>query len=707
MTSRQPLQFSPLSKASMDENLPYSHALISLQLPFMFLGVKDVPSQVWSSPERHTKPIDNVQLLLLQYCPTVRVLQWIPERMPDEWRRIPANTTMNKKEKIAYQQRKREEWADREAQRWKATENSDSWIVRRAQTDDDPGKKNPGIIGEWRPKDGCLTHDEERKRGRALYACPVILQRFRTPEHILRSEIQDLLRVLRMFNSEGEIKGQDWFRIITSSSCYLKLSFTPSSPPLPPTPFTPSTPAKPSPHAPENAHEKGYSWPIPLAATTLLLLAALEREATPLIPAPGLVSFYPLSRFLLYSRLRALQREKQARWARHAASSYPSRHRRQRAFAKDEEAQRERMAGEEDAAAERRERLGLRDEGFWRVVEDIRGEGVGGEGVGRLLREMREFEKRGGRVGVSFFLEEDEEKDGGDEGEGEVKSVGGGSVSVQGSLGSEGWSVASSEPPVVPPRIKAVVFNTWASTLDAGELLAYVDLASRVVEAALTLEWDEGRRRVERYRNSVDEIHESPLKGLKRAMGMLGCNAKNYTHFHRKLAKYHLPDDKESGASSSAAKATDGGSHQEPLEALLAAQRRDPFYPLLSHISHTLEKARSYVPEFIERYEVSGGYRPIPDIKLYALMVADERERHEVKLRREADAESYATVSELEKECEAQEDSIILTGTNNGKVARHRPAVDGLTMNTPKYSGFERARKTPEQIDKRATGLWR
>ncbi|KAH5505544.1 hypothetical protein HBI29_133050 [Parastagonospora nodorum] len=68
-------------------------------------------------------------------------------------------------------------------------------------------------------------------------------------------------------------------------------------------------------------------------------------------------------------------------------------------------------------------------------------------------------------------------------------------------------------------------------------------------------------------------------------------------------------------ASSTGSEPEDGPSHSSP------------FFPLTSHITHTLSSERAYIPTFIARYAAASGFHPRPTSKVYALMMADEQAR--------------------------------------------------------------------------------
>ncbi|KAH5248293.1 hypothetical protein HBI71_172270 [Parastagonospora nodorum] len=156
-------------------------------------------------------------------------------------------------------------------------------------------------------------------------------------------------------------------------------------------------------------------------------------------------------------------------------------------------------------------------------------------------------------------------------------------------------------------QVTGLAFQQFHSTLDAGGIIAYTEIIAGLAhmacdfEHAQMLAW-----MVERRQEAPSQLRD----GFGTLLRALNVSAPSISFFESYLdALYSIT------ASSTGSEPEDGPSHSSP------------FFPLTSHISHTLSSERAYIPTFIARYAAASGFHPRPTSKVYALMMADEQAR--------------------------------------------------------------------------------
>ncbi|KAH4101763.1 hypothetical protein HBH92_203620 [Parastagonospora nodorum] len=156
-------------------------------------------------------------------------------------------------------------------------------------------------------------------------------------------------------------------------------------------------------------------------------------------------------------------------------------------------------------------------------------------------------------------------------------------------------------------QVTGLAFQQFHSTLDAGGIVAYTEIIAGLAHMACDFEHTQLSGWMVEWRQ---EAPSQLRDGFRKLLRALHVSEPFISFFESYLdALYSVT------ASSTGSEPEDGPSHSSP------------FFPLTSHITHTLSSERAYIPTFIARYAAASGFHPRPTSKVYALMMADEQAR--------------------------------------------------------------------------------
>jgi hypothetical protein len=582
---------------------------LSLQIPFHLLGTHTLPSNIYSHASRHKAPLHILRNALNKSCPEVLVKIWIPKAKPvlsDKEsggdREGGGQEGVTREGGMSYSERKlasqvelEEEirrWREGEEKRWeKMKENN--WILRRAE-------EGLGLVG-WKDGDGELTPRQAKLLGDELWSFQAVLQRFGV--EISRTERERLDKEVRMidhcmwetfgYSAVGFDRGDkrkddkndlsDVFRVVCNERCWMKIGV-----------HAPTTVDKGGIQTDDLSNLSGIEdeggskgWPMETIAKTLLILVAFERESLLLTTSSAILDYWPLSRFLEYVAVKTMKREKKEAW--HAL-----RVRDRKSHVKTTEEKRDKLwmnsleHGHGEAKAFEDDLPGL-----WTAVDKMFGAGRGERGITSLLHEMSRFEGKGGRTLVSF--------------------------------GQSNENTDYEQPTVSSVQSTSIVFHGYNSTLNAEELLAYIDFVACVMEYATSQSYDLLRLKVRSFRETAEDIDEKVEKSLERLLEMLDVRPYTKKVFITDVKR--KKEQKEKEREELDRLADDKYDLTEDVKKTIPRKQDDLFTPLETLLHKVLDKEMDYMPTFIQRYGEAGGFHIIPRTKVHDLLLASSLTR--------------------------------------------------------------------------------
>jgi hypothetical protein len=620
-----------MSKTPTQSTLP----TLSLQIPFHLLGTHTLPLNIYNHASRHKAPLHILRNALNKSCPEVLVKIWIPKAKPilsDKERGGQDGAAREggmsySERKLASQVELEEEmkrWREEEERRWeKMKENN--WILRRAE-------EGLGLVG-WKDGDGELTLRQAKLLGDELWSFQAVLQRFGVG--ISGTERERLDKEVRMidhcmwetfgysavgFDRDGKRKDDkkdlsDVFRVVCNERCWMKIGV--HAPTTVDRGRIPTYDLSNLGGIEDEGGSKG--WPMDVIAKMLLILVAFERESLLLTTSSAILDYWPLSRFLEYLAVKNMKREKKEAW--HAL-----RVRDRKSHVKITEEKRDRL-WMDSLKHEHGEAKAFEDDlpGLWTAVDRMIGAGRGERGTASLLHEMRRFEGKGGRTLLSFGK----------------------------STENKGYKQLT----VTSAPSTSIVFHGYHSTLNAEELLAYIDFVACVIEYATSQSYDSLRLKVRSFRVIAEDIDEKVGKSLERLLEMLDVRPYTkkvfVTDIRRKKEQKEmereeldrLPDDKYDLT--------------EDVKEIIPRKQDDLFTPLETFLQNVLDKETDYMPTFIQRYAEAGGFNIIPRTKVHDLLLASSLSRrtsnHDINETKGGKGYTASWVEDLHSEGAAEE----------------------------------------------------
>ena len=325
---------------------------LALSIPFVFLGRRDVLDPTNTTME----PIEIVLQALQHFCANVLVHPWALDTGPEETSLFgpPTAATRSVSRRGA-----EDEWS------YLIAERKERWILRSAPHSGSSLSK----IGlqDWRKGDYHLTEDESKGLGSNVWTCPMLLQRVGVPLDTSSQswswfvqEAQQLFSVLKSAfqDFEAPVQGVDggakYWDIVIGERCFLTTTIQPVD--------------------------------AELSKKVLMLLAAFEKELDMLRTTNEVIEFVGVSRWLEWTLLRTVAKEKREAW---------------RALGKSRHNKEGKEAWNISATVdeERYRRTKGREREWWDLIHDMDED--------ELLELMQTSEKRGWRLGASIRTDED------------------------------------------------------------------------------------------------------------------------------------------------------------------------------------------------------------------------------------------------------------------------------------------------------------
>jgi hypothetical protein len=562
----------------------------SLQIPFHLLGTHSIPSNVYSYAVRHTAPLYILRGAFKNVCPEIPVSIWNPDARP-----VLSTTTSESKveleDRVAI-------WEANTLKEWDRVIKK-GWVIRRAGGRD--FAEGMGLV-TWKEGDVELTQYERKLLGDELWSFPAVLQRFgveigRTGRETIEHEVRRLEAAISdYFSVEGTTEWAKVMRVMYSERCWMKVVVQPSTEDAAKSPQLAIDNEFPR----EEELTSTPGWSMDTVAKMLLLLVGFERELLSLTTLSTILEFWPLSRFLEYLAVKNLRNEKKKMWhTLRVGESKRAKQKRKRVWKSSlEHADGEEKAFEDDLP------------GLWTVIDKMIGGGRGQRGLTGLLQEISKFEEKGGRTPVTFEhpTRDQEEKQ-----------------------------------QTAHPAITSIVFQGHHSTLNAEELLAYIDFVACLIEYARSRSYASLRLKVHSFRETAEDIDEEVEKSLERLLDILDVKPYTKKVFVTDVRNKKAQKEKEREQLN---KLED--SEEEDTKITHAMKEHDLFTPLKTLILKTQEKEIEYMPIFIKRYTEAGGFFAMPQTKVHDLLLASSKSNHKINDNRGREGHTASWVDDLQ-----------------------------------------------------------
>ncbi|KAF2641441.1 hypothetical protein P280DRAFT_313499 [Massarina eburnea CBS 473.64] len=398
---------------------------LSIQLPFILLGNKIIPldkrmdmiTQTFANP-KDEKTIFGPNPLPLK--------AWIPERF--EGFPVPRMLRHEDDERKAKEDwmRKRWEWEEKQRGRWEVFEENMQkegvkWVISHvpiSHIEDDFG-----LILPFKGGDGLFTAKERKMLGGDIWAFPFLLQRFGVEGGgeawmRLESEVRQVYEILRYMNQltlDWMTKGKDTpnqsgeaFKVVVGSKCWGRVAFEP---------------VKEDDSVAyhdrrwmkaigedvrdkENRNKK-VGWDEATIANLFLLFSGFEKEFLTLMRPNCMVEHWPLSHFLFRRAVESLRREKHALYHEIADGDGDGKEKEER-WNQTQKDWIEDMRWQDEVSRETEQFLGERrawvDE-VWDIIRRCENGERKGKGVRGLVADVKAWEARRQRIGISFQLD--------------------------------------------------------------------------------------------------------------------------------------------------------------------------------------------------------------------------------------------------------------------------------------------------------------
>lgn len=593
MTSRRtPASFPLLNPISPSVYTACSPPTLSLQIPLQLLGRRGINWDLEHHPEKSVKRIESIHQALGKVCPDIPIRLWVGERGA--------------------------EGTVQEESRWKACRRSGAWVLGLAEE----GSGALGVLGEGRRGDGMLTAEEVKVKGEKVWVCPFMLQRFDLPAGSGGSEAWEgeLTRIFDVFKKLGEFepvagKGAV-FKVAASERCWARVAFLRARPDVGADPV----------------------WDELTVGSLLMLLTAFEKEMLSLAAPTQMLEFWPLSRFLTHSAVRALREEKAVLVGR----------RRRRGWRDEVECKKlvdkwlEELEFEDEKRLGGEEILGESKRGWWEAVE-----------AAKVVRESQVFK---GRCAVEFQINHNARSgagDGLDFGQAGTLGLTKGKDGILDVEDEDRHTDLRSPPPLNPlssplpcPPVKAISFPIPLVSQDpASHIIAHTRLLSRILLFSLETPEDRVLGTIQRLHEMRDILDETPLQTLAKLSQAVGVEDDYVRTWEEEVGKYWEAGEVAAEAapggdpmslpSDGVIAGLDGGTeHSEEVpwatdpRVMEDGGVQDVFTPLMDLLESRKEKEKAYIPTFVKRYEEAGGFHVPLNTKIYELMRVEDEKRN-------------------------------------------------------------------------------
>ncbi|KAF2704226.1 hypothetical protein K504DRAFT_538216 [Pleomassaria siparia CBS 279.74] len=613
-----------------------SPSTLTLQIPFHLLFTHNIPKDIYTHGRGNDKVLAILSAGFNSLCPGVPVVIWTPSNQPV------IETAANRYESEERRSKRLQDHGER-MKKWEIEEvarfeevSRNSWVLRQADNSSIPDAT--GLV-RWRDGEGRLNEAEKRAVGRDLWTFPVVLQRCGVvlTEHdrqSMESELRALCRVLRQEfkyaededggvskkmdeEENGRINptiahdGEDgkpfYWRVVCSEDCWLRVQIVPNRA------RTPVTKAHGDDSELEAQKERRIDQAhlLDVAAKTLLLVIAFERELLLLTRASAVLAHWPLSRFLEHVSIKHLRRETRNKWRVLRG--------RERGGVRDEQ-EHDWLQGDVNSKAYEDHELGL-----WTVITQMV-KNKGEERLGNLLREMARFEDEGRKLGVSFELEkevkkkQDQEHDEDQDQDEQNTTMNPNKTHVR-------PENPPPPPPYVPPTIKSIIFQDHNTTLDADKLFAYIDLVTRIVDYASQNIFDTIKRAVEYFREGETNNMNSIDRSLERFLSLMLVDPRTTDTLVTLVRKFGVEEERRAKEEEDVDVDNVEFIEKKDARDKLTFKNEDPTLTLLTFLVKTRKREEAYMLTFIERYAKAGGFHVVPLNKLHHLLSAQDKGR--------------------------------------------------------------------------------
>jgi hypothetical protein len=320
---------------------------LTLSIPFVLLGRRDVLNPTTTT----TEPIKIVLQTLQQFCPTVLVHPWALDTGPEQTSLFDQT---NAATGSASPCEAEDEWS------YLTAEGKERWILRSAPHIDSSSSKTG--LQDWRKGDYHLTEGESKRLDSNVWACPILLQRVGVSLDASSQswsrfvqEAQQLFSVLKSAfqDFESPVQGVDgcakYWDVVIGERCFLTTTVEPVD--------------------------------AELSKKVLMLQAAFEKELDMLRTVNEVIEFVGVSRWLEWTLLRTMAKEKREAW---------------RALEKSRHNMEGKKAWNISVAVdeERYRRTKGREREWWDVIHDVDED--------ELLELMQTSKERGWRLGTAI-----------------------------------------------------------------------------------------------------------------------------------------------------------------------------------------------------------------------------------------------------------------------------------------------------------------
>ncbi|KAF1956766.1 hypothetical protein CC80DRAFT_548261 [Byssothecium circinans] len=589
--------------------------LLSIQLPFVLLGNK---KEVNPSTDAERLTIIHETFSKLRPNFLLKVWQGSEFQEDDGVTRILRHDKDRLLAKEALEKRRRA-WSDEQEKKWKTLEQSGAWILRLTPTSPNPNP-NPnhssaiGIIHPHHADDAHFTAREDRALGNRAWKCGFMLQRGGVVVENVddkksaawRSfawEVDAVFDVLQHMDKFVHPDLGRLFRVVGCRRGWGRMG------------FRLGTPA-----GKDSGEGVGVGWDEDTVANLFILLSGCERELLSLSTPDLLISHWPLSNFLAKREVRRLKLEKEE--LIRGVVEGVGKGRKER-WGKVKGEWLEKLEFADKKARFREDVLRVRREWWEDVGEIVMGEGEGaGDGVGGLVRDVRRWERRGQRLCMGFYIDENEDEDEDEEKDGKAKTK-----AQEEREGNDHQDKEEAEKEPKPfPHIHTITLPLPPKhSLNPTHVLAHISLISHILLFATSHSPSFIYDRVKRMRETSALGDETPVETLDKVCRAIDVDEETYNTLISALPSLDGQDDKD--------KDRDGINETADESSTAVGKDIWIFNPMLRFLEKERRKEREFMRGFVERYEQAGGFLVLRRMRLLAIMEYDEaveRERERV-----------------------------------------------------------------------------
>lgn len=388
-----------------------------------------------------------------------------------------------------------------------------------------------------------LTEQEKQLVSSKVWSCAMALRRANVPldrtDHAWKSwrnEATKIFNALKTAFIEWTVLDQKWWPLVTGEDMWLDIQLVPY-----------------------NALDPE------LVKKVTMLWTGVERELSLLATPPGLLKYWPLSRWLECRAIRQMAREKAGMWRRLKDNESLSDKKKGTMYQRDKEKWMNRF-DDEDVKYERTK--GRRRE-WWDVIETMESEEV--------VRALKDWKEGGKGMVVEYDLTRDDKE--------------------------------------------TLSFPSHRSTLVLSDILAVIELMCALLHFAHASTQAELASWITKHRAATLVFSNEPLESFERMLRQLELSTLSLKYYKKDLQVIY-PD-----ASSDATTIPKPSKHA------------NPFYNLVVYEEKKLRKQRNYIPDYMYRFDLAGGFYPTEGKKVHALMLVEELRQSQMRKKDEKKVE--------------------------------------------------------------------